>query len=579
MKDQIKALIGSGLDALRAGGNFDVPLDVDIHIERGRSAEHGDFASNVAMVLAKPLKRSPREIAEAIVANTPASSLVTRLEVAGPGFINVHIDPGAYHSLVQTVRDMGEGYGRSNAANGEKVTVEFVSANPTGPLHVGHGRGAAYGDALSRVMRAAGYDVHAEYYVNDAGRQMHILAASVWLRYAENAGDSVQFPDNGYQGDYIRDIASDLATAEGDALRTDTDALFKDLPEEAETRIDTLIERLRTSIGDDAYARVFSHVRNALVEDIRQDLGEFRVNYDEWFSEQSLVDDGSIVKAAEDLKKAGHIYEKEGALWFKSTEWGDEKDRVVMRSNGVYTYFASDIAYLLNKARRGFRRLIYVWGADHHGYIARTNAAFEAFGKPADEFVVLLVQFANLYRGKERVSMSTRGGDFVTLRELREEVGNDAARFFYAMRRSEQHMDFDLELAKKRSEENPVYYVQYAHARICNVFRQAEDRGIKFPRPDEADHSLLVETHEVTLLNRLSRYPEVVENAARACEPHQIAYFVRELANDFHSYYNAHRFIDAQDNVRAARLSLAAATGQVLKNGLDLLGVSAPEAM
>jgi len=579
LKHQIKDLIASSLDALRADGAFDVPTDIDIHVERGRSAEHGDFASNVAMVLAKPLKRAPREIAEAIVAHAPASDLVDRLEVAGPGFINVFVDPGAYHSLVRTVREAGDRYGESNAANGEKVTVEFVSANPTGPLHVGHGRGAAYGDALTRVMRAAGFDVHAEYYVNDAGRQMHILAASVWLRYAENAGDTIEFPDNGYQGDYIRDIASDLAAGEGDSLRTDTAALFADLPDDAEERIDTLIARLRDAIGEDGYQRVFMHVRNALVEDIRQDLSEFRVDYDEWFSEQSLVDDGTIVKAAEDLKAAGHIYEKEGALWFESTKWGDEKDRVVMRSNGVYTYFASDIAYLLNKARRGFRRLIYVWGADHHGYIARTNAAFEAFGKPADEFVVLLVQFANLYRGKERVAMSTRGGDFVTLRELREEVGNDAARFFYAMRRSEQHMDFDLELAKKRSEENPVYYVQYAHARICNVFRQAEDRGVPLVDAGNCDHSLLVETHEVTLLNRLSRYPEVVESAANACEPHQIAYFVRELANDFHSYYNAHRFLDAEDDLRTARLSLAAATAQVLGNGLGLLGVSAPEKM
>jgi len=579
LKDQIKDLIASSLDALRAGGAFDVPHDIDVHVERGRSAEHGDFACNVAMVLAKPLKRKPRDIAEAIVANVPSSELVDRLEVAGPGFINVFVDPGAYHSLVRSIRDAGERYGQTNAAGGEKVTVEFVSANPTGPLHVGHGRGAAYGDALSRVMRAAGFDVHAEYYVNDAGRQMHILAASVWLRYAESAGDVIQFPENGYQGDYIREIASDLAGNEGDSLRTDTAALFAQLPDDAEERIDTLIERLREAIGEDAYQRVFMHVRNALVDDIRQDLAEFRVNYDEWFSEQSLVDDGTIVKAAADLKAAGHIYEKEGALWFESTKWGDEKDRVVMRSNGVYTYFASDIAYLLNKARRGFRRLIYVWGADHHGYIARTNAAFEAFDKPADEFVVLLVQFANLYRGKERVAMSTRGGDFVTLRELREEVGNDAARFFYAMRRSEQHMDFDLELAKKRSEENPVYYVQYAHARICNVFRQAEDRDIPLAGADTADHSLLVETHEVTLLNRLSRYPEVVESAANACEPHQIAYFVRELANDFHSYYNAHRFLDAEDQLRSARLSLAAATAQVLKNGLELLGVDAPEKM
>ncbi|KAA3622409.1 MAG: arginine--tRNA ligase, partial [Proteobacteria bacterium] len=407
---------------------------------------------------------------------------------------------------------------------------------------------------------------------------MDILAASVWFRYLELCGKTVDFPANAYRGDYIYDIAATCHREHGTAFDTDVDSLFAELPAEPEARIDALVVRARETLGRDNYRVIFDKTLDTLVEDIRSDLAQFRVEFDHWFSERSLVESGAIDRAVNRLAEKGLLFEKEGALWFRSTQFGDEKDRVVRRANGNYTYFASDIAYCLDKKERGFDRLIYIWGADHHGYVTRTRAAFEALGNDPDEFMVLLVQFAILYRGGEKVSMSTRSGDFVTLRELRHEVGDDAARFFYALRKPEQHMDFDLDLAKSKSNENPVYYVQYAHARVCSVFRQLREKGIAHDG-ENAELSLLVEEREQELMRDLSRFPEVVEAAARTCEPHQVAYYLRELAQAFHTYYNAHPFIASDAPLRDARLVLIDAARQVFANGLELLGVSAPESM
>ncbi len=579
MKQDIRELIEAALRALKSEGAIPAECTVEVHVERARQKSHGDFASNVALALAKSVGERPRELAAKVAAALPSSDLVERVEIAGPGFINFFVGAKALRRLIDDIRQRGEAYGTSGVGAGTRVLVEYVSANPTGPLHVGHGRGAAYGDSLVRVLRAAGFDADAEYYVNDAGRQMDILALSVWLRYLELCALALPFPDNAYRGDYIYDIAAALHRQAGDALAVATAELMADLPREPEQRLDTLIERGRATLGAEAFEQVLELARDLILENIRHDLEQFAVHHDRWFSERALVQDGAVASTLEDLKRSGHLYESQGAWWFRSTDFGDEKDRVVLRANGSHTYFASDIAYHLDKMQRGYERLVDIWGADHHGHIARMQGALVARGRDAEALTVLLVQFAILYRGEQRVSMSTRGGEFVTLRELREEVGKDAARFFYALRKPEQHMDFDLELAKSQSNDNPVYYVQYAHARICSVFRQLEDRGMAAAGDTSADYALLEEDRELELLGTLSRFPEVVESAALAFAPHQVAYYLRELANEFHTYYNAHPFIAAQADLRAARLGLIDATRQVLANGLALLGVSAPRRM
>ena len=548
-----------------------------IHVERTRDRTHGDFASNIALIVAKQAQRNPREIAQLIVENFPDTAEVEKLEIAGPGFINFTLVKNAHSQIIDVIKAGGDRYGLSTAGAGKKVLVEFVSANPTGPLHVGHGRGAAYGDALVRLLKANGYAVEAEYYVNDAGRQMHILALSVYVRYLDLAGHELALPSNGYKGDYVWDIAATVHRENGDALVLDTEALVSGLPDDLEQAMDVLIERCQQGLGEKNYDIVFEAGLDALVDDIRGDLEQFGVTFDQWFSERALVDSSAIKDAIDVLKGNDKLYEKDGAWWFRSSDDGDEKDRVVLRANGQHTYFAADIAYHLQKANRGFDQLINIWGADHHGYVSRVRAAFKAMDKDPDALTVLLVQFAILYRGDEKVSMSTRGGDFVTLRELREEVGTDAARFFYVMRKPEQHMDFDLDLAKSQSSDNPVYYVQYAHARVCSVFRQLEEKGL--PLNHEVDLSLLVESHETELMTELARYPEVLARAARDYAPHQLAYYLRDLANAFHTYYNAHPFISAEDSMRDARLALIDAVRQVIANGLGLLGVSAPERM
>lgn len=590
MKQDLATLINAALDSLKAEGVLPADLEPNIQIDRTRDASHGDYASNIALVTSKAAGSKPRDLAEKIVAALPASDQVAKVEIAGPGFINFTLTDAAGFAVIGAVLEAGEAYGHSTVGDDKRVQVEFVSANPTGPLHVGHGRGAAYGATVADLLAAVGFKVHREYYVNDAGRQMDILAASVWLRYldlcGENENDELPFPANGYQGDYVWDIAATLHREDGDAYRHAAAIVLSNLPKDEpqggdkEEYIDAVISRAKELLGDIAYRKVFDAGLNSILDDIRRDLEGFGVAYEEWFSERQLTENGAIGRAIERLKEAGHLYENEGAWWFRSTDFGDEKDRVVVRDNGQTTYFASDIAYHMQKLERGFDRVIDVWGADHHGYIPRVKAALTALGDDSDKMDVLLVQFAALYRGGEKVQMSTRSGEFVTLRELREEVGDDAARFFYVMRKCEQHMDFDLDLAKSQSNDNPVYYIQYAHARICSVFRQLDEKKLSLDQENGlANLSVLTETHEQSLLTSLSRYPEVVENAALNHEPHQLAHFLRELANDFHTYYNAHQFLVDTTNVRDARLCLILATQQVLANGLGLLGVSAPETM
>jgi len=578
--------LSDAVTRLQADGTLPAELAPTIQIERTRDRAHGDYASNLAMALAKPARCKPRDLAGQLVAVMQAGHGVAKIEIAGPGFINFYLGNDAWHGVVREVLAQGRDFGRSDLGAGRRVQVEFVSANPTGPLHVGHGRGAAYGAAVADLLAAVGFTVHREYYVNDAGRQMDILAASVYLRYLELCGEAVVFPANGYQGDYVWDIAATLHREGGDSLRHPLAEVFEGVAPDApaggdkEEHIDGLIGRIRTLLGDDGYRRVFDAGLDAILGDIRRDLQEFGVTYDEWFSERSLADSNAVQRCMERLKQSGHVYERDGALWFRSTDYGDEKDRVIVRDNGQTTYFASDIAYHANKLERGFSRVIDIWGADHHGYVPRVKAALSALGDDPSRLDVLLVQFAILYRGGEKVQMSTRSGEFVTLRELRHEVGNDAARFFYVMRKCEQHMDFDLDLAKSESNDNPVYYIQYAHARVRSVFRKLAEKGLEWDRESGlAGLGRLAEPHEDMLLVNLSRYPEVLEIAALNHEPHQLTHYLRELANDFHTYYNAHNFIIDDAALRNARLVLIEATRQVLENGLQLLGVSAPDAM
>ncbi len=579
MKQRIAALIAQSLEAL--GDSVRLPDDISEHIrvERARDPSHGDYASTVALALAKTAGIPPRELASRLLERLPASSLLESVQVAGPGFINFTIARDCWLELINEIRAQGRRYGTDTVGKGRRIMVEFVSANPTGPLHVGHGRGAAYGDSLARILRAVGYEVHSEYYINDAGRQMDILALSVWLRYLERYGAEFEFPRGAYQGSYVRDLADGLDREHERELVRSIPSLWEDLPEEPDILLDTLVDRAQSLLGEPAFRTVFQHACEAMVEDIRQDLAEFGVEFQHWFPESRLVADGAMEKAIQGLESRGHIYEKGGAKWFRATSFGDEKDRVVVRANGTHTYFATDLAYHFDKAERGFERILDIFGADHHGYVSRIKASFEALGHAREKLDILLVQFAVLYRNGAKVSMSTREGEFVTLRELREEVGNDAARFFYALRRPEQHMDFDLDLAKSQSADNPVYYIQYAHARICSVFRHTQERGMETPYHAAPDYTLLVQPQEQELLRTLSRFPEVVTAAADSLEPHQIAYFLKALATDFHTYYNAHPFLASEDDLRLARLGLIDATRQVIQNGLELLGVRAPESM
>ena len=585
MKQELEQLLLAALTRLAGSVLPQMPPADAVVVERTRDAQHGDFASNVALRLAKAARRNPRELASAIVAALPESPLLERAEVAGAGFINFRLAPQAYARELASIHTRAAAYGESSLGGGERVLVEFVSANPTGPLHVGHGRQAAYGATLANILTAAGFTVAREYYINDAGRQMDILAVSAWVRYLELAGEPLPFPENGYRGDYVRSLAEELRTAFGAALRRPAAAVLAGLPADApagdkEAYIDALIARARELIGTQGFGAVLELSLARMLGDVREDLAEFGVRFDVWTSEREFTESGAIDHALALLERAGHLYREAGALWFRATAFGDEKDRVVVRENGQKTYFASDIAYHLAKRERGFARLIDVLGADHHGYVARVRAGLIAMGQPGECLEAPLIQFVSLYRGTEKVPMGKREAQYVTLRQLRGEVGNDACRFFYLMRSHDQPLDFDLELAKARTNENPVYYIQYAHARVASVMKQLAARGLSFDcAMGLAAAAKLESSHEQAMLHALTRYPEVIEQAAVNRAPHALVHYLRELANVFHTYYNAEQFIVEDGPLRNARLALVLGVQQVVRNGLTLLGVSAPESM
>jgi arginyl-tRNA synthetase len=583
VKSQLTTLLQQALASVAPSAT-----ETPIHLERPRDPTHGDFATNLAMQLAKALKKNPREIANQLLAALPPSKLVIKADVAGAGFINFTLDPRAKLGVVSAVLVDGPNYGRSTQGGWQKVQVEFVSANPTGPLHVGHGRGAAYGASLSSLLTFAGWDVTREYYVNDAGRQMDILGLSTWLRYLEQHDVSVPFPPNAYQGAYVRDMAAQLKHAHGDKYLRTAEAVQAGTPglpdagraddeakQQRELHLDALIAKAKELLGPD-WEYVHQHALNEQLADCRDDLKEFGVEFEVWYSEKALYDTGLVARCVDLLEKKGHLYVQNGARWFKSTTFGDEKDRVVQRENGLYTYFASDIAYHLNKFERGFDKVINIWGADHHGYIPRVTGAIKALELDSDKLQVALVQFAVLYRNGQKASMSTRSGEFVTLRELRKEVGNDACRFFYALRKSDQHLDFDLDLAKSQTNENPVYYIQYAHARICSVINQWSGDLDSLP---EAPLARLESPRELAIANQLAQFREIIETAARDLAPHLIAFYLKDLAGEFHGWYNAERMLVDDAELRDARIALAAAVRQVIRNGLAILGVSCPESM
>ncbi len=587
MKQKIAQILADVVQQLKEQRVIPESLNPRVNVENTRDKAHGDFATNLAMMLTKAAGMPPRALAEKIVALVADEAVIEKVEIAGPGFINFFVNDSAKFAVVKTVLSQQGDFGQCNVGQGRSVLVEFVSANPTGPLHVGHGRGAAYGASVANLLAVAGFKVSREYYVNDAGRQMDILATSVWLRYLSLCGETFVFPSNGYKGDYIYAISESLKTQFGETLKRTALEVFAGVtPDEGceegdkEKHIDGLIVKAKNLLGATHYEEVFSAAVNSILSDIKEDLAGFGVTFEEWFSERALMETGVIDAAIEKLQAADKIYEKGGALWFRSTDYGDEKDRVVVRENGLKTYFASDIAYHFNKLERGFDLLIDIWGSDHHGYVPRVKAAMQAMDTNPDALEVLLVQFAILYKGGEKLAMSTRSGQFVTLRELRDEVGRDAARFFYVQRKSEQHMDFDLDLAVSKSNENPVYYIQYAHARICRVLVQSEEKGYVFDAEvGLASLGLLESEQEVHIATELAKYPEIVARAALVYEPHQIAYYLKDLAHALHAYYNASQFIVEDDALRQARLTLISSVQQVLKNGLAILGVSAPEKM
>lgn len=584
-KQHIQQLIYSAVDALKQSGELLVETPV-FQIEATKDKQHGDFACNIAMMLAKSAQRKPRELAEMIVKALPVSHQVQKVDIAGPGFINFFLSPDALYSVVTDIISSGALYGQSNKGKGKRILIEFVSANPNGPLHVGHGRHAAYGAVVADLLATIGYDVHREYYVNDAGRQMDIVTTSTWLRYLALCGEPIVFPVNAYKGDYVIDIARTLLADKGKTYCVVAHEIFQDLPldesagGDKDSYIDAVVLRAKQLLGEEAYKVIFDLVLSTILKNIHDDLAEFGVHYQSWFSERDFVKSDVVDRNFAALKEKGVIYERDGAMWFRSTDFGDEKDRVLQRSNGVRTYFANDFAYHINKFERGFDHAIDIFGADHHGYIPRMRAGLQARGIAPDKLTYLLVQFVTLYRSGQQVQMSTRSGSFVTLRELREEVGNDAARFFYVMRKCEQHVDFDLDLAKSQSNENPVYYIQYAHARICSVFRQASEKAVHYDQANGLKQLvLLVQPHEAQLLATLGRYQDVILSAATQHEPHILTNYLRDLATDFHAYYNSHQFLVEDVNLRDARLTLIFAARQVLINGLKLIGVSTPENM
>ncbi len=596
MTTAIQTALATAVSTLQTQGILPADWQDRSVLNRTKDRAHGDFASNVAMLAAKSAGMNPRELAAKLIEALPASSEILKVELAGPGFINFFLNDDQRFAVLDQIATQGDRFGESAQYAGKRIQVEFVSANPTSSLHVGHGRGAAYGMTVARLLQAVGYEVEREYYVNDAGRQMDILATSTFLRYLELCGETLVFPSNGYRGDYVYDIARRIQIAEGDRFCQDVHAVMANVPADAvygpadaegnrpllsgdkEKHIDGLIANAQQLLGHEGYAVFHQAALNDILNDIRDDLSEFGVHFERWFSEATLKD--KITEALHTLRHNGFLYEKDGNLWFRSTDFGDEKDRVVQRANGQTTYFAADIAYHLNKFQRGYDRIVDIWGADHHGYIARVKAAIQAMGFDPEKLTVLLVQFVSLWRGGEMVQMSSRSGQFVELRELRKEVGNDAARFYYVMRKSEQHIDFDLDLAVSQSKDNAVYYIQYAHARICRMIQRLEEQGGHFDRElARASAGRLTVGVEAELLAKLAAYPDQVVRAATQFEPHQLGNYLKELASLFHGWYNEFKVITEDETLTQARLLLSLSVRQVIRNGLLLLGVSAPESM
>jgi arginyl-tRNA synthetase len=555
MTEELKKILENAVEKIARDLNKEIPDGFIVRLERPRQTGHGDWATNIAMQLAKPFGLKPRELADKMIEEVPLGETVEKAEAAGPGFINFTLASNWISEAVKSAISKNENYGRVDSGKGRRVQVEFVSANPTGPLHMGHGRGAAVGDITASILDFAGWDVEREYYINDAGLQMELLGKSAQSRYfdALGRGEEAPMPEDGYHGEYMTEIAASFVDNYGDSL--------------AQRPLEDTVEFFSVETG------------KIVTEMIRKDLEEFGVTFDVWFSEKSLYDNGQVDPAMEELKKRDFAYEEDGALWFRSTLFGDDKDRVLIRTNGVPTYFTSDVAYLKNKYDRNFEKLIYVWGADHHGYVPRLKSVNKAFGHPDEAVDVLLIQMVNLLRDGKPVQMSKRAGTIITLREIMDEVGVDATRFFFVMRRCDSTLDFDLELAKKATSENPVFYVQYAHARICSIYRELAERGITLPSIDEFDVSQLTDQTEINLAKAISRLPEEVEKAADEFAPHRIAYYATELAEAFHSFYNSQRILGVDEPLMKTRILLMEAAKIALKNVLVILGVSAPEKM
>jgi len=554
MKTELNKIILKAADTAHRTGRLPSDNFPEVLVEVPKLDSHGDYSTSFAMMSAGKQKMPPRKIAEAIVAEIQDSGkIISDIQIAGPGFINFYIKPSAWQPILSKIHAEDLRYGASDRGHGRKVQVEFVSANPTGPLHVGHGRGAAVGDSLAGILSFCGYDVQREYYINDSGRQIHTLGRSVYIRFLSLHGREAVFPDDCYQGDYILDLARQINAEKGDSLLAMSE--------------------------DEAIQNCARFAADEILAGIRVDLEHFGIVFDRWYSEQTLYDDDKVDRMIDDLLSRDLVYRKDGALWFRTTAFGDEKDRVVVRKNGQTTYFASDIAYHHDKYLRGFDRVIDIWGADHHGYIPRMNAAVEASGRSRNQFDVILVRLVNLLRGGEPVAMSTRSGEFVTLGNVIEEVGRDAARFIFLTRHYDSTLDFDLELAKRKTNDNPVYYVQYVHARIASIIRKSTEKGMAPITYDQAAISMLTVKEEIGLMKRMDHFPEVVLRSAEEMTPHRIAFYLIDLAAAFHTYYNKHRVLTDDPILAQGRLYLVAAVKKVIRNGLTLLGVSSPERM
>ena len=552
MKQKIKALLLDALNQAQKVGSLPRIAPPLFSIEVPKVADYGDFSTNLAFLLSKKTKQSPQEIAKELISHLPSCDWIKKVEIAAPGFINFFLKSSAWQGIVRDIINHPESYGQGKERE-EKIIVEFVSANPTGPLHIGHGRGAAVGDTLANILDYAGYKIKREYYINDVGRQIQILGRSVFLRYLELLGEKIDFPKDHYQGEYIKKLAQEILERKGNKYR-----------EVAEK---------------EAIPLFATFAKERIMEDIKKDLNNFGVRFDYWFSEKDLIKNGDVANLIKWLKDTGLAYEKDGALWFASSRFNDEKDRVLVRANGATTYFASDLAYHKNKFERGFHILIDLWGADHHGYVPRLKAGIQALGYDMEKLKILLVQLVHLKRGGKPLAMSTRAGEFVTLKEVLEEVGKDAARFIFLTRSCDSHLDFDLEVAKSQNMENPVFYVQYAHARVCSLEKIAKERGIEFPPFNAVDLAPLQSEEEIGLMKLLARFPDLIEDIARTLEPHRLSYYLTELAGEFHRYYNKYRILDTPEDICAARFALAQAVKIVIAKGLSLLGVSAPKQM